>query len=576
MVVNKNSILSKIEQQLDEFSNGYEKQIKLLTYNHQTDINKLTRQYETEKNQLITSYDSQMRELTNQLVNLEEELTKLKKEKQSTQSIVYSKTPSYKGNYEYLLNYIAEHTNGDQYDLILNMSFYGEPTEAKLVLTVLRELLMEGTHYEQALSIMTLLHNTPALLITLNREVQDLLQQCLSLILTNAEYVMDDEHFTKLYENTLELLEFFHDSVIHNQIKQFLQKDFYHILDAVFYMNIPLILTKYMRIVHLYNLKMEMNDLFYQLIEQWEFWDNSNSMEEFEFLLWFAYLYDFDEQLITISSIDLEKYHSKVKDLSLYYFLYDVVNEETSPFIEDFQHKIKEFKQSTLLSNQEQAEVLKKIEGKIKPLLKKRGSSNVFKHELLIITEENANKLMKSKALSHTRVMIPLYQKGSELVQTFAQAVILQSQKEPNQAYMIERDFLQFQLNAQPLEPRWKKYEEKLINQNSNNFKWPETEINEKSHDQHEDNQLKEKSDLKKMGYQITGLSRARRWEVLQKAVPALGLSKVAYTIASHIKLRKGQKNGRVKFQHSISEWEHDLTKLKQVYYKNNFKWPQH
>ena len=65
------------------------------------------------------------------------------------------------------------------------------------------------------------------------------------------------------------------------------------------------------------------------------------------------------------------------------------------------------------------------------------------------------------------------------------------------------------------------------------------------------------------MGYQITKMTRAKRWDILQKAVPAIGLRKVAYTIAGNVKLRKGQRNGKQKFIHAITEWEHDLAELK-------------
>ncbi|MDR6999694.1 hypothetical protein [Neobacillus niacini] len=76
------------------------------------------------------------------------------------------------------------------------------------------------------------------------------------------------------------------------------------------------------------------------------------------------------------------------------------------------------------------------------------------------------------------------------------------------------------------------------------------------------------------MGYQITNSTRDLRWKVLQRAVPAIGLRKVAYTIAGNVKLLKGQKNGKEKFSYAIREWDHDLQKLKKQYYKKDFTWP--
>lgn len=87
--------------------------------------------------------------------------------------------------------------------------------------------------------------------------------------------------------------------------------------------------------------------------------------------------------------------------------------------------------------------------------------------------------------------------------------------------------------------------------------------------------ELKETSELRSVGYKITGLNRTQRWRILEKAVQMLGLYKVSYTIANHIRLRKGQKNGPIKFKHAITEWEHDLEKLKRVYYRNDFRWPK-
>jgi hypothetical protein len=114
-----------------------------------------------------------------------------------------------------------------------------------------------------------------------------------------------------------------------------------------------------------------------------------------------------------------------------------------------------------------------------------------------------------------------------------------------------------------------------IITKNSVSFSWPSTNVTGSSIESESDfNKLHEKSALRKMGYQITNTSREMRWSVLQRAVPALGLKKVAFTIASHIKLRKGQKNGKEKFSYAIREWEHDLKRLKRQYYKKDFTWP--
>lgn len=111
---------------------------------------------------------------------------------------------------------------------------------------------------------------------------------------------------------------------------------------------------------------------------------------------------------------------------------------------------------------------------------------------------------------------------------------------------------------------------------NSTMLAQPTTGVSEIVNDTPKDlNGFNEKSALMRMGYQITGSTKEQRWIVLKRAVPALGLKKVTYTIANNIRLRKGQKNGRNKFSYAISQWEHDLHKLKQTYYKKDFPWPK-
>ncbi|KGP90295.1 hypothetical protein N780_05860 [Pontibacillus chungwhensis BH030062] len=113
---------------------------------------------------------------------------------------------------------------------------------------------------------------------------------------------------------------------------------------------------------------------------------------------------------------------------------------------------------------------------------------------------------------------------------------------------------------------------EKLNNVSENSFAWPHTELTEDSTSK--EHSLNEKSALKELGYQISGLTPSSRWEILQKAVPELGLRRVVMTISYNIKLRKDQKNGAVTYQRAIAEWEHDLAKLKECYYQKDFTWP--
>lgn len=115
-----------------------------------------------------------------------------------------------------------------------------------------------------------------------------------------------------------------------------------------------------------------------------------------------------------------------------------------------------------------------------------------------------------------------------------------------------------------------------ISNMESSLFQWPSTYAMETSNYGATERNFENQSELHKLGYKITGVSRQRRWRILEdEALPKLGLEKVANIIASNVKARESQKNGRQKFSYAISEWEHDLSELKKHYYRRNFTWPR-
>jgi hypothetical protein len=108
-------------------------------------------------------------------------------------------------------------------------------------------------------------------------------------------------------------------------------------------------------------------------------------------------------------------------------------------------------------------------------------------------------------------------------------------------------------------------------------FRWPGTEAPESDGTGDSGGEFQSETALRRLGYQITGLSRARRWQVLNVAVPSLGLEEVVGTIASNLRLRKAQVGGRDKYANAIGEWEFDLARLRSTYYNGsraNFRWP--
>ncbi|NOU99514.1 hypothetical protein [Paenibacillus planticolens] len=108
-------------------------------------------------------------------------------------------------------------------------------------------------------------------------------------------------------------------------------------------------------------------------------------------------------------------------------------------------------------------------------------------------------------------------------------------------------------------------------------FKWPSTYAVEtlKPGSQKVGSQFSQESPLHKLGYKITDSNRTKRWTILEnEALPKLGLEKVANVIATNVKARKRQKGGAKKYSHAIYEWEYDLKKLKDTYYRRDFQWP--
>jgi hypothetical protein len=109
-------------------------------------------------------------------------------------------------------------------------------------------------------------------------------------------------------------------------------------------------------------------------------------------------------------------------------------------------------------------------------------------------------------------------------------------------------------------------------------FEWPSVDAPEGAGLNEREDEFANETDLHRLGYQITGMTRSRRWEVLSRtAVPRLGLQEVAETIAMLVRTRKAQAGGRDRYRNAIEEWEHDLSRLKEEYWTREayrFPWP--
>lgn len=111
-------------------------------------------------------------------------------------------------------------------------------------------------------------------------------------------------------------------------------------------------------------------------------------------------------------------------------------------------------------------------------------------------------------------------------------------------------------------------------------FAWPSTDAEETVDSvKSVSPELQARSRLNELGYK-TGEKRSVRWRILtEKAVPEMGLQKVAGMIAWFCRSRKQQQGGREKYARAIGEWEHDLNRLKNEIYpkqSSGFGWPRH
>jgi hypothetical protein len=114
------------------------------------------------------------------------------------------------------------------------------------------------------------------------------------------------------------------------------------------------------------------------------------------------------------------------------------------------------------------------------------------------------------------------------------------------------------------------------------NFPWPSVEATPVPQVRGADSKERAReTELHERGYNVgMGMTRAKRWSVLTRIIGAkeMSLRDVAGTIASHCRNRRRQAGGESKFGRALTEWEHDLARLKTNYYDgrhHSFSWPR-
>ncbi|MGM9967022.1 MAG: hypothetical protein ACI383_06020 [Rummeliibacillus sp.] len=81
-------------------------------------------------------------------------------------------------------------------------------------------------------------------------------------------------------------------------------------------------------------------------------------------------------------------------------------------------------------------------------------------------------------------------------------------------------------------------------------------------------------SELRNYGYQITNRTDEQRWKSLQKYLNEHSLQETVNELNKRIRLKLGREEDKKRYANAIEKWRFDLNRLKEVYYENDFPWP--
>lgn len=532
-----------------------------------------------EISKLIIGYEKKQQELESQVALLTEKIKKLEKENVSLLSSQASVSNVHLQKYNALLNSIGRMTKGIPHKLI-DEWFLDPSIDDAIILLIICEKLLKDQDLGMLVYIFELLEHNPAILLFNDREVTKSFLSIAKRILLGGHW-NDANLIDSLTKSILNIFTQLRGSLINEDISRFIIEQHEKVFDYVLIVNDPAIITKYLRVLMTYNLKKELKDaLIYILDVEWKFIDSSLRMNDFVFFLWYCYLFRFDEDLLNLGAINLKWFDSDSDDVALYFYLHEQGNNIDK---ETYEKKVKQFNNGSVLTSFEKEIILQMINNEVNSKLVNNLKTSVFFDKIYVIEDDQENYFIHKYKLKRQNATLPLYKdKNDNLVCKYTETLVL-SDTNKQQIFITKTNMKELLKKNNNLTPKVKKHKVLVPPFDSNNqvknsssFSWPTTEVaNNKKEIEREENTLNDKSALMLMGYRISGgITRSERWKILEKAVPNLGLKKVAYTIAYNLKLRKGQKNGKVKFHHAITEWEHDLAKLKKIYYKKEFNWP--
>ncbi|WP_262176582.1 hypothetical protein [Saccharococcus sp. Marseille-Q5394] len=339
--------------------------------------------------------------------------------------------------------------------------------------------------------------------------------------------------------------------------------------------------------------------LLLDMLSDWDRFEKDLSQENLSKLLWYGFILN-QEQLLKDVIVDYDdRLKSDLWSIRFYRYIKQNLSKKEGLDFDKIQRTIVRFKKEKIFSSKEKEVIADKLhslfEEKRNKVTNRKDKGTKITKSVVRLSSYNIPSSMKLSDIKHiVKVELAVYE-NKEMQKVIKTIPVLALTDNKKTAVFVNKPMIkQIKEEAKPgfilIEGDLK---EKNKNKKNNKaslkiitnggkrlegvklFTWPSTEISGKELAPESDsNGLNEKSDLRKMGYQITDLTREKRWAVLQRAVPALGLRRIAYTIAGFVKMRKGQRNGHKKFRYAIAEWEYDLQRLKNKYYKKDFNWP--
>lgn len=330
--------------------------------------------------------------------------------------------------------------------------------------------------------------------------------------------------------------------------------------------------------------------LFERILNNWDVFSGQITEKKIEKLLWYGFVIGYDSILLKRGSLDGVLLESNRAGIKLYKYLQNKLSNQKSSNLNYIEKVIDAINNKASFSSFEKEHIIGRIEIRAKVSISDMRSPKNSKSSKDVIFSKDIRRLSPyslppgttlGKIKKKVNVTVAVYE--SKISPSIIKTLKVELFTDRNQIdyYATKKTIKTLKeasrtghLSARIVEmPKVKKEKTQIKVANEELFKWPSTEVNQTN--TKNDLALSEKSALRKLGYQITDSTKSERWSILEQAVPKLGLRTVAYTIAGNVKLRKGQKNGPAKFRYAISEWEHDLNKLKQAYYKKDFPWPK-